>query len=228
MALISCPDCGSPVSDAAPACVHCGRPMGARPEQPAPQPPGWGLRGAAVEGPFVAAPVQPAFLEVPVETSTVGELHPMAVHKLVLMSICTFGIYELFWFYRNWSRVRERTGRALSPFWRSVFAPLWGYSFFDEVEAQALAARIDPGWSPLVLGLLYFVLHALWRLPDPWWLVSFLSVLTLVPVQGTINELAARRGVRPDSSFQAKHVAVLVVGGICLLLALVGTFLPPE
>lgn len=27
MALITCPDCGGAVSDAAPACIHCGRPM---------------------------------------------------------------------------------------------------------------------------------------------------------------------------------------------------------
>ena len=29
MALIACPDCGREVSDAAPACIHCGRPLGA-------------------------------------------------------------------------------------------------------------------------------------------------------------------------------------------------------
>jgi uncharacterized membrane protein len=32
MALITCPDCGNSVSDAAPACIHCGRPM--RPQPP--------------------------------------------------------------------------------------------------------------------------------------------------------------------------------------------------
>jgi DNA-directed RNA polymerase subunit RPC12/RpoP len=28
MALIACPDCGNKISDAAPACIHCGRPVG--------------------------------------------------------------------------------------------------------------------------------------------------------------------------------------------------------
>lgn len=28
MALLRCPDCGSAISDAAPACIHCGRPTG--------------------------------------------------------------------------------------------------------------------------------------------------------------------------------------------------------
>jgi hypothetical protein len=32
MPLIFCPDCGKQVSDAAPACIHCGRPLIASPE----------------------------------------------------------------------------------------------------------------------------------------------------------------------------------------------------
>lgn len=31
MALVTCPDCGNPVSDAAPACSHCGRPVAPAP-----------------------------------------------------------------------------------------------------------------------------------------------------------------------------------------------------
>lgn len=66
----------------------------------------------------------------------------------------------------------------------------------------------------------------LWRLPDPWWLVTYLSCLVLVPVQVTINRMAARRGVRPDASLQAKHIVVIAVGSILWLLVIVGTFFP--
>lgn len=41
MALITCPDCGKDVSDAAPACIYCGRPLRFTP------------------APIAAAPVQP-------------------------------------------------------------------------------------------------------------------------------------------------------------------------
>ena len=33
--------------------------------------------------------------------------------KLIVMSICTMGIYDLYWFYKNWKLVRERTGQKL-------------------------------------------------------------------------------------------------------------------
>lgn len=45
MPLITCPDCGRSISDAAPACIYCGRPAAARrppparPEAPVPQAP---------------------------------------------------------------------------------------------------------------------------------------------------------------------------------------------
>jgi len=38
MALVECPDCGGKVSTAAPACPHCGRPMGAAKSEQTPQP----------------------------------------------------------------------------------------------------------------------------------------------------------------------------------------------
>ncbi len=46
----------------------------------------------------------------------IGASHTMAPYffttstlKLTLMSICTFGIYELYWFYKNWVLIKEGT-----------------------------------------------------------------------------------------------------------------------
>src|SRR5581483_11977647 len=41
--------------------------------------------------------------------------------KLVVMSIATFGLYELFWFYKNWYYVNEHTNHAVWPLMRSIF-----------------------------------------------------------------------------------------------------------
>jgi hypothetical protein len=57
-------------------------------------------------------------------------------------------------------------------------------------------------------------------------LLSLLSFLPPIPVQQTINEMAAGRGVRPDDTFDGRHVAVVVVGSTFLLLAMIGAFLP--
>ena len=48
----------------------------------------------------------------------------VALGKVVVMSLVTFGLYELYWMYQQWKRVKIRTMEDLSPFWRTFFAPL--------------------------------------------------------------------------------------------------------
>src|SRR5579863_5993031 len=86
--------------------------------------------------------------------------------KFSLMSIATGGIYELYWFYRNWRLLRDRDDPQISPFWRAFFAPLWtfsmGFRFTDEAKGRNITLTLPV----VVLGIIYFVLRALWRLPD--------------------------------------------------------------
>ncbi|MGH7577402.1 MAG: hypothetical protein ACREM1_20010 [Longimicrobiales bacterium] len=62
---------------------------------------------------------------------------PVSTGKFVAMSACTVGLYDLYWFYKNWQRVRDRSGESLSPFWRAFFAPLWSFSLFRRVHQYA-------------------------------------------------------------------------------------------
>ena len=250
MSLVTCRSCERSVSSAAPVCVHCGTPlMVPRPEFPAPPfVPGQAPAAAAAVG-YPASPYAPgqapagypappcAYGQAPAAAVAypygrsfgltrvdVGEFHAMPVWKLVVMSMCTFGLYELYWCYRNWNRVRERTGNTLSPFWRAFFAPLWAFSLFEEVQGLAMSRRMRVEWSGGLLAVVFFVLSAIGRLPDPWWLLSFFAWIPLVPVQGTINELAAHRGVQPDDTIEAKHIVVMVLGGLFFALTAFGTF----
>ena len=53
---------------------------------------------------------------------------PVATHKFLILSICSFSIYELYWCYKNWQRIQDATGESIDPFWRAFFAPLWVFS----------------------------------------------------------------------------------------------------
>jgi hypothetical protein len=234
MSLVTCRSCERSVSSAAPVCVHCGAALWApRPEYPAPafapgqapasftQYPPPPYAPAQAPAAAVAYPYQRPFT---MTRADVGEFHAMPVWKLAVMSMCTFGLYELYWCYRNWNRVRERTGQILSPFWRAFFAPFWAFSLFEEVERLTVSRRRQVEWSSGLLAVVFFVLSAIGRLPDPWWLLSFFAWIPLVPVQGTINDLAADRGVQPDATIDAKHIVVMVIGAIFFAFAAFGTF----
>ncbi len=219
MPLITCSDCGRQISDAAPACIHCGRPVVPVPAIPlvrADGAPAIGLRatpGVAVSSPQVDFP-----------------LFPVATHKFIVLSICSFSIYQLYWCYQNWKRLSDVSREAMSPFWRAMFAPVWGFSLFRQMRDLAASEGVAIGWNATVLGTLYLVLSVLWRLSDPWWLISFATFVPMVPIQRTaqrVNDL--RLGIATEDRnqrYSGWNIATVVAGGLFLVLAVVGTFIP--
>lgn len=104
--------------------------------------------------------------------------------KLLILSICTFSFYELYWFYKNWDIIKKRNKSNISPFWRSFFAPIWAYSLFKNIRSEALHNGLAfPSIFPLTF--IYVLLSFTWRLDDPYWLVSMLGVFPIIVVNST-------------------------------------------
>ena len=149
----------------------------------------------------------------------------VSVGKFAVMSLCTFGFYELYWAYKHWDAVRRREQESLSPFWRAFFAPLWGFSLLPRLRQLTAVYRVPATWSGSGLALAYFLIHIAYRLPDPLWLISLLSFLPLLVVQRSVNEL--NRAVAPEAprndSYSGLNVVGIVLGGMIVLLAILGT-----
>ncbi len=76
--------------------------------------------------------------------------------RIVLMSIASFGIYNLYWLYKTWKHYKEHTGEAERyPIWHALtlFVPIYGsfrahahFRTFGELASRAgLDLRIVPG-----------------------------------------------------------------------------------
>lgn len=145
----------------------------------------------------------------------------VSLRKLAVMSLCTFGLYELYWCYRQWDALRRREGETLSPFWRAFFAPLWGFSLFPRMQELTARHGVPATWPAGGLALAFLLLSAAWRLPDPWSLVSFGSFLPLLVVQRSVNALNA--AVIPTAErndrYSGWNVVIIVVGAILLAFA---------
>lgn len=198
MALINCPDCQQSVSDAAQVCIHCGRPLAITAIQP----------GPALEHP----------------------LFPVSTHKFIVLSLCSINLYLMYWCYQNWSRIRARTGESLSPFWRSFFAPFWAFSLFRRIDDQGRKRGVVVGWSGGLLASAYLVLYLMSALPDPWWLITLASIIPFIPVVQSVRQInaTAPAAESDNESYSGANVAAIVLGGLILVLAIVGTFLPKE
>ena len=114
--------------------------------------------------------------------------YPVSLSKFIVLSILTLGIYELYWFYKNWRFVRDRDNSTIMPFWRAVFSPLWCAALILDLRKNVKNKTI-PIALVLVLSIVYFVLSIVWQLPDPYWIVSFLNFVALLPVVRLINAL---------------------------------------
>lgn len=170
-----------------------------------------------------------AFVDAPIP----GELGPLpffpvSVYKFVVMSVVSLGLYPLYWAYQQWRRIRDRKHESLSPFWRAAFAPLWGFSLFPRIREELLSQRQPVDWSAGLLATSYLVLSMTWRAPDPWWLISMLSFLPMIPIVRSVA--AANRGVPShegtNGDFSTENVIGGVVGSLILVLAIIGTFVP--
>jgi len=139
----------------------------------------------------------------------------------------TFGLYELYWFYKNWQYLKLREKENISPFWRAFFGIFFCYSLFSEIrewQKELGKGQMPAGW--LTFG--WIVTTMAYRLPDPLWLVSMASVAFLVPVQKVANDINREEAPEhdPNNKIQGANWVGIVLGGLVFALALFGTFAP--
>ncbi|AKC85763.1 hypothetical protein [Pseudoxanthomonas suwonensis] len=148
--------------------------------------------------------------------------------KLVVMSSCTFGLYVLYWFYCNWKAIKLIDRPDVMPFWRALFSPIWAYSCFKAMAGIAEGRRRSLGFSPGALAISYFLLNLASRLPDPYWVLSFLIFVPLLPVNSLARAYnqAERIGDPVADEYSVWNWLAIVFGGGVLLLLLLGLMLP--
>jgi hypothetical protein len=160
-------------------------------------------------------------------------LYPQPISRLIALSIATFGLYNIYWFYRSWRQVSECTGKRMSPGWRTVglFVPILGlvfiYDLFDDMQKilalKGMRPTIRAGW----LLLLLIGCTLCWRLSEPLDLLGLLAFLPLAIAQSDMNRLwvAIWPGTASEG-MSALEIVILIVGGVLIMLVALGSLLP--
>ena len=212
--IMYCSHCGAKLEEDAKFCQDCGAKAGSKP---------------------IKKKAEEKDEEVVVNT----EYFAISPKRLALFSILTFGIYEIYWFYKNWVAVKKFEGAKVSPFWRAIFAVFFCYNLFKRVlesaKQQGYQNSYSPGWlAAIYIGLLV-IGNGLSRTETYdvgfnlfWLAVVVATFIPLLSVQKAINfnnEKIKEGGVLRES-FSGGEVVLIVVGVLWMLLVLWGTFLP--
>ena len=157
-----------------------------------------------------------------------------SVWKFVLLAVLTFGVYEIIWFNRNWRQLKAHKNLDIRPGWRTVglFVPFYGlvliYRQLSDIREFSKEVGLEKLFSPGSTLLFWMIFTAAWKAPDPYWLISNLSVVPLVVVQGVLNSYwkNEQTGRVERKGFSGGQIALLVIGAIAWVLVLIGMFVP--
>jgi hypothetical protein len=171
----------------------------------------------------------PAAAEQPAPPAEEPHWFAVGIPKLIVMSTLTLGIYEVYWLYKHWRRVADR-GEDVQPLARAIFAVLFCHGLFARVRDSAAENGLALRAPVLLLTIGFIVLTLSARLPEPYWLVSMLSVLPLAHVQVAANQVSARLTPSHDRNTRLRGAnwAAVGIGGLSWLLILAAAFLPAE
>ncbi|MFT3774639.1 MAG: hypothetical protein QM820_55515 [Minicystis sp.] len=164
-----------------------------------------------------------------------GQYYTASPLKVVLLSLASFGIYDMYWLYKQWKAVREQTRADLSPFWRAMFDIFFVGRLFEHIRHDTTGAGVPAGMTTGALAGLYILASIIGRIAGrvdigPIWLLGFAVAIPLALLQKEINQYVERTspGADRNTRFNAGNIVVLIVGGLMWLLVLAGTFLPEQ
>lgn len=137
--------------------------------------------------------------------------YPVSFGHLAVVSVLTFGLYQIYWFYKNWVFIRDRDQSNISPWARALLSPFYCWTFAEDLETNSHSddKRVVPIWALvlytvfLLCGLLPFLLGYL----------PFLAFIFLRPAVQHINNLNVDTSVKRNSAFSLRKAMVLLVTG---------------
>lgn len=159
------------------------------------------------------------------------EFYQINPKKFYWLSVATFNLYEIYWFYKNWQAVQAAEQSKIKPVWRAVFAIFFVRQLFRKM-ADSRGLEQFGRFSADRLSSMYFAVFflglALNRLPDhP---LTYLATVILVLVSPLPQTYVQRYINTSDkaATLSGKEKALAAVCAILWLLFIIGAALPAE
>jgi hypothetical protein len=167
---------------------------------------------------------------VPLTSPATPTFFAVGLVKLLVMSVATAGLYELYWFYRNWQHIRDREKPGIWPVWRTVFSVVFCLPCLAAIGRTGRDLGVPPAVPAWALAVGWVVAVVASQLNPPWMFMTLLSGLFLLPMQACanrINAIAAPTHTR-NAGLSRWNWAAVVVGTTILVLAALGAWMQTQ
>jgi hypothetical protein len=172
--------------------------------------------------------------------------------RLIILSIITVGLYEIYWFYKNWEAVGRTLNKKVNAFFRALFSIFYCNQLFKMITNSARqtgynASRPGSFWGWLYITILIasnlfgsifssltddkIITNStiLYLVPILLFAFSCLTVLPLVAIQKEINHNNEKINpgvINQKRNYTSAEVVIIVIGVILFLMQLLALFAP--
>ncbi len=162
------------------------------------------------------------------------KFYSMSLPRLYFLTIITFGIYEIYWFYRNWKAIKEAHPQKMSPFWRSIFQIFYAWPLFKEIKESAhkhgYKVNFSAGGLALVYAVILLVSNGVSRIPEynsgvivATIILALIYALPLFPIQKAIN-FNNRKQPGPEPEKGTTGEVILIFVGALITVGIIYAF----
>lgn len=149
-------------------------------------------------------------------------------HKFIILSVLTFGLYHIWWIFKAWRFFLQKDQSDIMPAMRTIFAIFFLYPLFTEISAYAKEKNYSKDYPKPLFFIVYLILSLMVRLPDPYWILSILSFICLIPAFKALNYAKLKSSefqTIERTEWSAKYIVTIVIGSIFWILVLFGLYL---
>ncbi len=193
-----------------------------------------------------AAPT--ADLSMPVKDAIDEAFYVVSQRKLAVLFALTFGLYQVYWHYKNWTLQKERAlyadgaHKSIWPVARTIFAVFFMHALFREVREHAMEKGRPLDWNAglhatilVLLTLASMVADKVSRLSDETNAGDVIVLLLLAPqyfcyraAQTRVNASCGDAAGATNDSFTIANFIWITLGVIFWILVLIGIFGLPD
>lgn len=146
------------------------------------------------------------------------------IYKIVILSILTFGFYDIVLLYNYWKVFKKKFGYAISPSCRAIFCGIYCFSLFPKLDKYIKTFNI-PSFPPIWLAILFIFLSALYRLPNPYSILNSFTFVIFIIIQNRLNFINEQHFPNAkQNNWSLANTLWTIPCSILFFIYLIGTF----